>query len=163
MRSLGCTMLKHLLMLTILIMTCSIEVLAQKREVDVSTRLQLALIDYEPVHAVLVERCTQSFPESVPALQKAIPDWQNKNREPLHEIRLIFRDKLASGQASMSKVDAQMASISKMMNNGLKEQFAKVPLTELEKACRGGFATTLQSPELDFEALLNKIRPAQPK
>ena len=139
------TELKHpLALVLIVIVTCSTDVLAEDSDYGV-------LVDYESVHGLLIERCRQAFPDSAPALQTAITEWQRKNGEPLGELRRMVQKLVRTPQDG-----AHLNRLTSMLTNGFKEQVAKWPMTELEKQCTGSYAVALQSAGFDFETLLKK-------
>jgi len=128
----------------------------------VSLGMQLAQIDYEAVHVVLVERCKLNSPSTVPALVAAIENWKSKNDPALQQLRFLSKNNLVK-KLGLSELDAsaQLARTSEFLTAGLKGQFEHVPDSELKAACSGQYAAqTLGSPELDFNALLVKIQAA---
>lgn len=131
---------------------------AQQRPLDVASRFQLALIDYEQVHQVLVERCTRSYPDSVPALQAAIDDWQRTNREALRELQGLWRSGVMEFRGGAVDGEKQAGAIPNMMTTNMRDQIAKVGESDLKKACYGGFAATLRMPALDFVSLREQLR-----
>src|SRR5690349_4406786 len=106
----------------------------QQRPLDVSSRFQLALIDYEQVHTVLVERCSRSYPDSVPALQTAIDDWQRTNRDALRELRELWRNSLSVFRGGAIDGEKQAVAIPNMMTANLKTQMVKLGEGDLKPA-----------------------------
>jgi hypothetical protein len=126
----------------------------------VSLGLQLALVDYDAVHVVLIERCKLSSPASVKALVSAIANWKTKNDLAVRQLRQLSTNGLMKGRGlSESEATAQVARSSELMTAGLKSQFAQVPEDQLKPACEGQYAAqSLASPALDFNALLAKLQ-----
>jgi hypothetical protein len=121
--------------------------------------LQLAQIDFDVVHATLIERCKASSPDAVPALVTAISNWKTKNAAALQQLHVMSRNNLVK-ILKMSEADAnsQMARTTELVTAGLKEQFEQVPEPELKAACAGQYASqTLVNPLFDFNALLAKM------
>lgn len=126
----------------------------------VSLGLQLAQVDYDTVHNVLVKRCKSSSPGSVTALVAAITSWKAKNDPALQQLRLLTKNGLVK-RLGLSESDAstQLARSSEFLTAGLKGQFELVSETELKTACGGQYAAqSLASPTLDFNALLTKVQ-----
>ena len=130
----------------------------QQRPLDVGSRFQLALIDYEQVHKVLIERCSRSYPDSVPALQAAIGDWQRMNREALRELRDLWRNGLSAFRGGALDGEKQAGVIPNMMTTNMKDQMVKLGEGDFKQACYGGFAATLRNPALDFVSLREQLR-----
>jgi hypothetical protein len=111
------------------------------------------LMDFEIYHEVLLDRCRQVFPKSVPALQTAIREWQRKNGESSLAIRRMYAE-----QAKTPR-DKEILTLS---TTGLRapatQALARIPLIELSKTCNGGYAATLQSAEFDLKAKVDEIR-----
>ena len=126
----------------------------------VSLGLQLAQVDYNAVHSVLVERCKTSSPDSVTTLVADIATWKAKNEPAQQQLRLLSRNGLVKRLGlSESEANAQLARSSELLTAGLKGQFERVPESELKAACGGKYAaTSLASPALDFSALLAKVQ-----
>ena len=125
----------------------------------VSLGLQLALIDYDAVHIVLIERCKSSAPTSVSTLASAIANWKAKNDLAVRELRqLSTKGLMKTSGLSEPEATAQLALLSELLTTGLKKQFAQVPEVQLKSACEGQYARqSLASPTLDFNALLVKL------
>lgn len=126
----------------------------------VSRGLQLALVDYNTVHVVLIERCKLSSPSSVEALVSAISSWNAKNAPAMLHIRQLSTAGLMKRRGlSESEATAQLVRLSDLMTSGLKNQFGQVPEDQLKLACEGQYAAqSLASPALDFNALLAKLQ-----
>jgi uncharacterized protein YjiS (DUF1127 family) len=126
----------------------------------VSVGLQLALVKYDAVHGVLIERCKLSYPESVNALVSVITNWKAKNDPAVRQLRHLSTNSLMKRLGlSESEATAQLARSSELLTSGLKNQFGKVPESQLKAACEGQYAEqSLASPTLDFDALLAKVQ-----
>jgi len=126
----------------------------------VSLGLQLALIDYDAVHSVLIERCRSSSPTTVNTLTSAIANWKTKNDSAARQIRRLSMNNLMKTlKLSESEVTVQLARSSELVTAGLKNQFAQVPEDQLKLACDGQYAEqSLTSPSLDFNVLLTKLQ-----
>jgi hypothetical protein len=126
----------------------------------VSNGFQLAQVDYDTVHSVLVERCKSSSPDSVAALVAAIATWKAKNEQALKQLRMLSKNSLIKRLGlSESEASTQLARSSEFLTNALKSQFEQVSEPELKAACGGQYAAqSLASPTLDFNSLLAKMR-----
>ena len=120
----------------------------------------MALIDYDAVHSVLIERCKSSSPASVNSLISAIAKWKTKNDPAVRQIRRLSMNNLIKKlELSEPEATAQLARSSEFLTAGLKSQFAQVPEDQLKPACDGQYAEqSLSSPSLDFNALLAKLQ-----
>jgi hypothetical protein len=96
------------------------------------------LIDFEAYHTSLLDRCRQTFPDTVPALEAAITEWQRRNGESSQEIRRMYRD-----GAKTSRDKELMTE----MDTAIREHVAKMPVTELKKVCMD-YVATLQSADM---------------
>jgi hypothetical protein len=132
---------------------------------SVSSGIQLAQIDFDVIHDRLVDKCRVAYPSSVPALAEAIGQWNTRNAEALKELRQLSKENLMRRmRLPESEVAIRTAQLSEFMTNGLKAQFENLSGNELKAACEGEYAAkSLQSPSLDFAALLTQVRGANSK
>jgi hypothetical protein len=121
------------------------------------TMLQLAFIDHESVQLQLYKQCLQLYPDEAQTFKEGISQWGEKNYPALTELRLILRDQYMKSGSNVNDADAWISKTSKMMTEGLKAQFAKMPASELQKSCSGQFVEMINS-QLNFVDLLDKYR-----
>jgi hypothetical protein len=126
---------------------------------QMSTRLQLAEVDYAVIHSSFINKCMESYPDSVSELTKEIFQWDKDNSPALKKLKDMAAETLEKKlEISKAEAIAQSAQIVAMMTNGLKAQFDKVSGVELKAACNGGYAaTSLKSPMLNFSELLDEV------
>jgi hypothetical protein len=160
--------IKHLLAMTFLAFANANAVadsnaLTTKYVMDLEAQLQMAFTDYNAVHAVLIERCSQIFPASKSSLVDAITQWRTKNADAQQQLHQLLLNGLMRGSGlSESEAGAQIARSSEMMTQLLTSQFNKLPEAQLKPACEGQYAAqSLASPMLDFGSLLSKLQPGK--
>lgn len=109
------------------------------------------LMDFEAYHTLLLDRCGRAFPDSVSALKAGITEWQRRNGESSLTIRSMYRD------GAKTPRDKELLT---GMDTAIREHFAKIPVTELNKVCTG-YPTTLRSAEYDLKTKVDAIRSSQ--
>jgi hypothetical protein len=123
--------------------------------------LQLAQIDYGPVHAALIERCRTEYGESAHALEAAITQWDERNADALKELKTLGRERL---RQLLPNVDVRsLDEMGHIMTEKLRVEMTKQSGPALKAACEGQYAQqSLDSPLLDFASLVRKLRVSQP-
>ena len=106
------------------------------------------LFDQDAYHRLLVERCRQAAPESVPAIEVAINKWQQKHGAAYQEIQRMVR-----AQAQTPEEKAYQASLAARKNALTQAALENVPMTELKQLCTQ-YPVTLDKPEYDWSSRL---------
>ena len=137
---------------------------AAAQSIDVAAGIQLAQVDFDTYHALLLDRCRLVAPDSVDALQAVMAQWQQRNADALVILRQLYkaqlmRQKLAQKQESTdAELDAHVAAVLGLFNSGLPEKVARIPVGDAKASCEGGYAGNLQNrPDMDFDALLKRM------
>jgi hypothetical protein len=120
------------------------------------SQLFMAFVDYEKVHSELVRLCAIKYPGTEAALQTAIVEWTKTNQSALNDIRALVRDQMIQKGMSKDEVDVRTAQsatkITAHMMNGITKH------SQLDNACRGGYAEQLASPEMNYTSFLERLR-----
>lgn len=132
--------------------------------VDVATGIQLAQIDFDTYHALLLERCKTVAPDSVGALAAVMAQWKERNADALVILRQLYKAQLIQQMrarqpaATEAEIDAHVAAVMGLFNGGLKDKVAAVPAAEARASCEGEYANNLRNrPDMDFNELLKRM------
>lgn len=139
-------------------------VAAGAQVVDVAAGIQLAQIDFDAYHALLLERCEVLAPDAVDALRTAMAQWKQQNADALVILRQLYKAQLIQlkraqqPDATEADIDAHVAAVLGIFNANLKERVAGVPAGEARASCEGGYADSLLNrPAMDFNVLLKRM------
>ncbi|WP_445230727.1 hypothetical protein [Duganella rhizosphaerae] len=132
--------------------------------VDVAAGIQLAQIDFDSYHALLLERCRVLAPEAVDGLTAAMAQWKEQNADALLILRQLYKAQLMQlkraqqPDATDADIDAHVAAVLGIFNANLKEKVAGVPADEARASCEGEYANNLLNrPAMDFNVLLKRM------
>ncbi|RFP15937.1 MULTISPECIES: hypothetical protein [unclassified Duganella] len=138
--------------------------MAGAAEVDVANGIQMAQVDYDAYHALLVERCKVLAPESVEALTAAMAQWKQQNAAALVMLRQLYKAQLIQQKRAQkpdttdADMDAYVAAVLDYLNGNLKERVAGVPADKARASCEGEYANDLLNrPAMDFNVLLKRM------
>jgi hypothetical protein len=114
-------------------------------------RALLPMLDFDRIHAVLVERCTTATPQQMPALKDAIDSWRKQHYVPQ---RLLQAYALAQIAAEKGTADiAQGKTALKLMQDESVDKFtresASWDASKMRQYCED-YPQNLQSPEMNF-------------
>lgn len=109
------------------------------------------LMDFEAYHGALLDRCRQAAPDALPALQAAITEWQRRNGESSLWIRRWYLNGAKTAR------DKELLT---GMDTAIRDNFAKMPVTEQNKVCTG-YPASIQSAEYDLKTKVDAIRASQ--
>ncbi|MES2160758.1 MAG: hypothetical protein V4476_06345 [Pseudomonadota bacterium] len=139
-------------------------VAAGAQAVDVATGIQMAQIDFDAYHALLLERCKVLAPDSVDPLAAAMAQWKQRNADALVILRQLYKAQLIQlkraqqPDATEADIDAHVAAVLGIFNANLKEKVAGVPADEARASCEGEYANNLLNrPAMDFNVLLKRM------
>jgi len=137
---------------------------AGAQAVDVAAGIQMAQIDFDAYHALLLERCRGLAPESVEPLTAAMAQWRAQNADALVLLRQLYKAQLIQlkraqkPDATDAEIDAHVAAVLGIFNANLKERVAGVPTDEAKASCEGAYANNLLNrPAMDFNVLLKRM------
>lgn len=137
---------------------------AGAQAVDVATGIQMAQIDFDAYHALLLERCKALAPDAVDTLAAAMTQWKQQNADALVILRQLYKAQLIQlkrarqPDATEADIDAHVAAVLRLFNANLREKVAGVPADEARASCEGEYANTLLNrPAMDFNVLLKRM------
>ncbi|MQA38777.1 hypothetical protein [Rugamonas aquatica] len=137
---------------------------AAAETVDVAAGIQLAQIDFDAYHALLLERCKVVAPDSVDALTGAMAQWKERNADALlilrqlYKVQLIQQMRARQPDATDAAIDAHVAAVHGVFNSGLKDRVAGIAVGEAKASCESGYAQSLLTQrEMDFNVLLKRM------
>ena len=109
-------------------------------------------VDFEKIHALLIDTCKAKYPKSAPSLTKSLSAWEAENRSAQIELKKIARQRFWRPNEGDDEDQRKLTdSFGKAMIN--------IPDNELRSACEGAYAnTTLKAPELNFAAVLRMFQ-----
>jgi len=132
--------------------------------IAIATGIQLAQIDFDTYHALLLERCKTEAPDSVDALAESLAQWKAQNADALvilrqlYKVQLIQQMRARQPAATEAEIDAHVAAVMGVFNGGLKDKVAALPAGEARASCEGGYANDLETnPDMDFNELLKRM------
>ncbi len=137
---------------------------AGAQAVDVAAGIQMAQIDFDAYHALLLERCKVLAPEAVDTLTTAMAQWKVQNADALVILRQLYKAQLIQLKRAQqpavtdADIDAHVAAVLGIFNVNLKERVAGVPADEAKASCEGEYANQLLNrPAMDFNVLLKRM------
>ncbi|MQA21983.1 hypothetical protein [Rugamonas rivuli] len=132
--------------------------------IDVAAGIQLAQIDFDTYHALLLERCKVVAPDSVDGLSDVMAQWKERNADALiilrqlYKVQLIQQMRAREPNATDAAIDAHVAAVQGVFNSGLKSRVAGVSADEAKMSCESGYARTLLTQrDMDFNVLLKRM------
>lgn len=137
---------------------------AAAQATDVAAGIQLAQIDFDTYHVLLLERCKTLAPDSVDALAAAMAQWKERNADALLILRQLYKVQLIQQllarepDATEAAIDAHVAAVLGVFNSGLRDRVAGVSADEMKTSCEGGYSQTLSTVrDMDFNLLLKRM------
>lgn len=156
-------MIKPILLALALASGCA-PMVAGAQVIDVAAGIQLAQIDFDAYHALLLERCKVVAPDSVDALTGAMAQWKERNADALlilrqlYKVQLIQQMRARQPDATDAAIDAHVAAVHGVFNSGLKGRVSGISVDEAKASCESGYAQTLLTQrEMDFNVLLKRM------
>ncbi|OFA04296.1 hypothetical protein [Duganella sp. HH101] len=132
--------------------------------IDVAAGIQLAQIDFDTYHALLLERCKVVAPDAVDALTAVMAQWKENNADALlilrqlYKVQLIQQMRARQPDATDAAIAAHVAAVQGVFNGGLRDRVAGVTVDEAKASCESGYARTLQTQrDMDFNILLKRM------
>jgi len=139
-------------------------VAAAGETIDVAAGIQLAQIDFDTYHALLLERCKVVAPDAVDALTAVMAQWKENNADALlilrqlYKVQLIQQMRARQPDATDAAIDAHVAAVQGVFNSGLKGRVVGISGDEAKASCESGYAQSLLTQrEMDFNILLKRM------
>lgn len=152
------------ILLTLALASAGAPMVAGAQAIDVAAGIQLAQIDFDTYHALLLERCKVVAPASVDALTATMAQWKARNADALlilrqlYKVQLIQQMRARQPDATDAAIDAHVAAVLGVFNSGLKDRVGGVTVDEARTSCEGGYAQTLLTVrDMDFNVLLKRM------
>lgn len=114
-------------------------------------RALLPMLDFDRIHAVLVERCTTATPQQMPALKDAIESWRKQHYVPQQLLQAYALAQIAAdkGAADITQGRAALKLIQDESVAKFTRESANWDASKLRQYCED-YPQNLHSPEMNF-------------